>query len=120
MGLLAISYGTFGHPHLWYFWPPPMPRAKPEEGFYVGLLLSPTCSLSRPSSMALTAAWVRSETSSFETMCCMCFFTVLTLIRRLRAICWLVCPLATSRSTSASRRDKACTRGARGGSSRGL
>src|SRR5215212_6659228 len=24
MVLLAISYGTFGHPHLWYFWPPPL------------------------------------------------------------------------------------------------
>ena len=57
----------------------------------------------RPSWVALTAAWTRSETPNLKMMCRTCFFMVLELIKRLREISWLLCPRAIRRSTSTSR-----------------
>jgi hypothetical protein len=53
--------------------------------------------------MARTAACTRSRTPSFSSMWRTCLFTVLTLMKSFRAICWLVSPIATSLKISISR-----------------
>ena len=65
----------------------------------------------KPSSMARTAAWVRSETRSFAMRCWTCFLTVLTLTRSLFAICWLVRPWASSPKTWSSLCESLSSRG---------
>src|SRR6266567_3776785 len=58
---------------------------------------------SRPSSIARTAAWVRSETWSLARMCSTWILTVPTLIVSCWAISGLVFPCASRHSTSYSR-----------------
>src|SRR5688572_25788570 len=98
MGLVDLSYGPFGHPY-GPFDPPPLgagPRKSSLTESGRSRYYDPLRSERRPNSMARTAAWVRSETPSLEIMRRTCFFMVLVLIKRFRAICWLLSPRVRS------------------------
>src|SRR5215207_3622833 len=68
----------------------------------------------KPFSMAMMAAWVRSEASSLLSIRPTWFLTVLVLRSNSLAICSLVRPLAMGLNTSASRGESFPVRGGRG------
>jgi hypothetical protein len=64
-----------------------------------------------PSSMACTAAWVRSEAPNLRIIRSTCTLAAPMLMVRVCAICWLVCPVVSSSRTSVSRGVSASSRG---------